>query len=156
MTTATKLTGIPRIPNTLERDLELYLRAINDNFEIRLGLKGSSQDRAITLRELIDAGIVTSAPSAKFNPYDVKESTRGFNKNDEETYKKLNVTDLDVTDLDVTDLDVNANSLTIAQSKTPASASASGTQGEIAWDSSYIYVCIADNVWKRVAISTWT
>jgi len=151
MTTATKLTGIPRVPNSLERDLELYLRAINDNFEIRLGLKGASQDRAITLRELIDAGIVTSAPSAKFNPYDVKESTRGFNKNDEETYKKLNVTDLDVTDLDV-----NANSLTIAQSKTPSAADDAGTRGEIAWDSSYIYICIDDNTWKRVAISTWT
>jgi len=151
MTTATKLTGIPRIPNALERDLELYLRAINDNFEIRLGLKGASQDRAITLRELIDAGIVTSVVNAKFNPYNVTESTRGFNKNDEETYKKLNVTDLDVTDLDV-----NANSLTIAQSKTPSAADAAGTQGEIAWDSNYIYVCIANNTWKRVAISTWS
>jgi len=134
MTTATKLTGIPRIPNTLERDLELYLRAINDNFEIRLGLKGSSQDRAITLRELIDAGIVTSAPSAKFNPYDVKESTRGFNKNE----------------------NINGETLTVTKSKTPASASASGTRGEIAWDSSYIYVCVDDDTWKRVAISTWT
>ena len=38
---------------------------------------------------------------------------------------------------------------------TPASASASGTKGQVAWDSSYIYVCTATNTWKRVAISTW-
>ena len=38
---------------------------------------------------------------------------------------------------------------------TPASATATGTTGEIQWDSNYIYVCIATNTWKRVAISTW-
>jgi hypothetical protein len=37
----------------------------------------------------------------------------------------------------------------------PASASATGTQGEWAWDSSYIYICTALNTWKRVAISNW-
>lgn len=40
-------------------------------------------------------------------------------------------------------------------SRTPASAAATGTTGEICWDSSYIYVCVATNTWKRVAISTW-
>jgi hypothetical protein len=38
---------------------------------------------------------------------------------------------------------------------TPASASATGTAGQITWDASYIYVCTATNTWKRVAISTW-
>ncbi len=37
----------------------------------------------------------------------------------------------------------------------PASASASGTAGQIAYDSSYFYVCTATNTWKRAAISTW-
>lgn len=40
-------------------------------------------------------------------------------------------------------------------SSTPANASDTGTAGQIKWDSSYIYVCIAANTWKRVAISTW-
>ena len=39
--------------------------------------------------------------------------------------------------------------------QTPASASASGTTGEIAWDASYIYVCTATNTWKRSALSSW-
>jgi hypothetical protein len=37
----------------------------------------------------------------------------------------------------------------------PASAAASGTAGEIGWDSGFIYVCVAANTWKRAALSTW-
>ena len=40
-------------------------------------------------------------------------------------------------------------------SKTPASAAATGTAGDIAWDAGYIYVCTATDTWKRVAIATW-
>lgn len=38
---------------------------------------------------------------------------------------------------------------------TPASATATGVQGTIAWDANFIYVCTATNTWKRVAIATW-
>jgi len=48
-----------------------------------------------------------------------------------------------------------SNVFRIVNSQTPASASATGTAGTIAWDSSYIYVCTATNTWKRAAISTW-
>lgn len=44
--------------------------------------------------------------------------------------------------------------LTVATS-TPASSSATGTTGTIVWDSTYIYVCVATNTWKRVEIATW-
>jgi len=37
----------------------------------------------------------------------------------------------------------------------PATASSTGTAGEIRYDSSYIYICTAANTWKRVAIATW-
>ena len=39
--------------------------------------------------------------------------------------------------------------------KTPASAADSGTAGQVCWDASYIYVCVATNTWKRAAITTW-
>jgi hypothetical protein len=39
--------------------------------------------------------------------------------------------------------------------KTPASASATGTVGTITYDTDYIYICTATDTWKRVAISTW-
>lgn len=48
----------------------------------------------------------------------------------------------------------SASKLTTA-TQTPASAAATGTTGTITWDSSYVYVCIAANTWKRAAIATW-
>ena len=41
----------------------------------------------------------------------------------------------------------------IIKSKTPASAIDTGTAGEIAWDSSYFYVCTATNTWTRIALA---
>jgi len=52
-------------------------------------------------------------------------------------------------------LQVNGDRVRIATAKTPASASDTGTTGEICWDASYIYVCTATNTWKRTAIATW-
>jgi hypothetical protein len=39
--------------------------------------------------------------------------------------------------------------------KTPASAAATGTKGDICHDTSFIYICTATDTWKRVAIATW-
>jgi hypothetical protein len=44
---------------------------------------------------------------------------------------------------------------TVVSSSAPGSNSANGQSGTIAFDSDYIYVCIAANTWKRVGISTW-
>ena len=38
----------------------------------------------------------------------------------------------------------------------PASASAPGTKGQTVITTDYIYVCVATDTWKRVALSTWT
>lgn len=37
----------------------------------------------------------------------------------------------------------------------PASASATGTAGEIRIVSGFIYCCVATDTWERVAIATW-
>lgn len=52
-------------------------------------------------------------------------------------------------------LTTTGDHIRIDTSQTPASSSASGTKGEIAYDSDYIYVCVATNSWKRVALSTF-
>lgn len=52
-------------------------------------------------------------------------------------------------------IDINGKLLRIRTSKTPASATATGKTGEICWDSSYIYICIATNTWRRIAHDTW-
>lgn len=38
----------------------------------------------------------------------------------------------------------------------PVTTSDTGTAGEMRFDTSYLYVCIATNSWKRTALSTWT
>ncbi len=45
--------------------------------------------------------------------------------------------------------------ITIRDQNAPAAASSNGFRGEIRYDSNYIYVCVADNTWKRVALSSW-
>jgi ribose/xylose/arabinose/galactoside ABC-type transport system permease subunit len=52
-------------------------------------------------------------------------------------------------------LGVTTGQINIATSSTPASATATGTTGDIAWDSDYIYVCVATDTWKRTSIQTW-
>ncbi len=52
-------------------------------------------------------------------------------------------------------LDVNSDLVRVRTAKTPASASAAGNQGEICWDSNYVYVCVATNTWKRAALASW-
>ena len=37
----------------------------------------------------------------------------------------------------------------------PASATASGTSGQIARDGNYFYLCVADGAWVRAALETW-
>ena len=52
-------------------------------------------------------------------------------------------------------LQVVGDRIRVGTAKTPASASATGSTGEICWDANYIYVCTATNTWKRTAIATW-
>jgi hypothetical protein len=53
------------------------------------------------------------------------------------------------------DLTIGGDTVKVTTARTPASATATGTAGEICWDASHIYVCTATDTWKRVAIATW-
>jgi len=37
----------------------------------------------------------------------------------------------------------------------PATATSAGTAGQLAYASGYLYVCVATNTWRRVALSSW-
>ena len=50
---------------------------------------------------------------------------------------------------------ITGTSVIINTSLVPASASADGLPGQIAWGPGYVYVCVALNTWKRAALSTW-
>lgn len=47
------------------------------------------------------------------------------------------------------------NDTLLGASFTPSSATASGVRGDMVADSNYLYICVATNTWKRVALSTW-
>ena len=40
-------------------------------------------------------------------------------------------------------------------SAVPASATATGTAGTVAYDAAFVYVCVATNTWRRVGLSIW-
>lgn len=40
-------------------------------------------------------------------------------------------------------------------SAAPSTSSSAGLPGDFAWDTNYIYLCVATNTWKRTAVSTW-
>jgi hypothetical protein len=52
-------------------------------------------------------------------------------------------------------LDIAGDTLAIRTDKTPASAGATGSKGEICKDTNYLYVCVDTNTWKRAALATW-
>lgn len=60
----------------------------------------------------------------------------------------------DAITVDLTDGKVETDVFVVG-SNPPASTGAAGTAGTITYDSSYIYVCVANNSWKRAALSTW-
>ena len=49
-------------------------------------------------------------------------------------------------------LEIKADSIVVVDSQSPAS-NGTGTQGEMAWDASYVYVCTATDTWKRSALT---
>lgn len=54
------------------------------------------------------------------------------------------------------DVDINGKKFSLgASANVPASANASGTPGQVAYDSNYVYICVAANTWKRAALETW-
>jgi hypothetical protein len=60
----------------------------------------------------------------------------------------------DLTDAGIARTNLGAGD--VSKAATPSSASDTGTTGQIAWDTDYIYVCTGTDTWKRTAITTWS
>jgi hypothetical protein len=43
----------------------------------------------------------------------------------------------------------------VSNSSAPVSASSTGVAGQIAYDTNYVYICVAANTWKRVSLATF-
>ena len=54
------------------------------------------------------------------------------------------------TESDITDLKSYTEKVAV-----PATATSTGTAGQVAFESGFAYFCVADDTWERVAIATW-
>lgn len=54
-----------------------------------------------------------------------------------------------------TKLAIVGDGLRITMTRTPSSSTAACNQGEISYDTNYLYVCTGTNAWKRAALSSW-
>lgn len=100
-------------------------------------------------------GAETTAISTINNNYDLIETAVENTLSRDGTSPNTMSADLDMNSNDILNLgtlSISGDSLTVATSQSPTS-SGTGTQGEIAWDSDYLYVCTATNTWKRVALT---
>lgn len=52
-------------------------------------------------------------------------------------------------------LTIANDSIRIANTFTPGSNNATGVKGEVAWDSTYMYVCVANNTWRRLTLEVF-
>ena len=100
---------------------------------------GSTSPATATFTDVTSTGTITAA-AVDINSGDIDGTNIGATNPDSGTFTVLATT---------------GNKISVRTSQTPASSSASGIAGDIAWDSSYIYVCVATNSWKRVALSTF-
>jgi len=64
----TKVPGIPKPPADVSPALRVFLEALAEAVEIRLGRRGDPVDRAITLRELIATGLALELRGNPFDP----------------------------------------------------------------------------------------
>ena len=74
----TKIPGIPTLPGNLTPELRAYLMAMQENVEVRTGVRGDPKDRAVTLRELLDSGLAEDLKANKFDPNHISSRNRGF------------------------------------------------------------------------------
>ena len=52
-------------------------------------------------------------------------------------------------------LDIDGDTIRLRNQRTIPSSNTFGEAGEICYDQNYIYICIATDTWRRVAISSW-
>ena len=64
----TKVPGFGKLPASMDPQTRSVLEGLIEAVEIRLGRKGDPQDRAITLRELIESGLALQLKASPFDP----------------------------------------------------------------------------------------
>jgi hypothetical protein len=118
-------------------------------------IQSSTNQDFLRVRQTTTAMEVKLGTSSDSGYIDAGNADLAFRRNGVEAMR-LNGTNLGIGTVTTTAmLDVNSNTIRLRTTRTPASATATGNAGDICWDASYVYVCVATNTWKRTALSTW-
>lgn len=81
--------------------------------------------------------------------------TQGFRDNFRNIKTNLNFAQSEISAIQATLNNIAASS-TVVLASVPPTPTAAGIKGQMAYDSNYLYICIATNTWRRVGISTWS
>ena len=89
--------------------------------------------------------------------------TQGFRTNYSNIKTQLAIAAQEISNSQANVTILQGNTISLAQTfsnyiqsnATPTSASSVGTAGQIAYDSTHIYVCVATNTWVRASLSTF-
>jgi len=65
---ATKVPQLPAVPSDASPSIKVWMAAMKEALEIRLGRVGDQRDRAVTLRELIDSGLAKDLTNRPYDP----------------------------------------------------------------------------------------
>lgn len=118
-------------------------------------IQASTNQDFLRVRQTTTAMEVKLGTSSDSGYIDAGNADLAFRRNGVEAMR-LNGTNVGIGTVTTTAmLDVNSNTIRLRTARTPASATATGNAGDICWDASYVYVCVATNTWKRTALSTW-
>jgi hypothetical protein len=124
-------TSSPNITTDIVVDLERFTHLLPN---MKLRLRDNKLNSATKIKYYDAAGVLQTSPTANVTLIGIPVDEGGTG---------------------ATTVDGARTNFRLGINQTPASAAATGVAGTIAWDSNYIYVCVATDTWKRVAIATW-
>jgi hypothetical protein len=106
----------------------------------------------------LTANLDTKVASQKAVKAYIAAYAAALNHNHDSSYEPKNAniqTHISATDVHVTSGDKTNWNAKLSWASVPASATSTGTAGNIAYEDDYLYVCVASNKWKRIPMATW-
>lgn len=124
-------------------------------------------DDHIANKAYVDAQVSSAAVAVEESGVAVNDSVNTFNFLDGFTVTSgagsVDIS-LDAAEGEFMDLTTNqtasgiktfADGIVLASGTEPANAGATGSEGSIVWSDDYLYICVATDTWKRVAIASF-
>ena len=104
------------------------------------------------------AGLIQFGSSLDGQTFDFRNNKIAFDSDSTNTYIKANTLTPESLEIHADqniELRPDGYVVIFTGAAAPTTASDSGDQGSIVYDDNYLYVCVQDDTWKRVALSSW-